>query len=170
MENEKELFKARDLRLAAIRYFDAEANGIELTEALGYVILENIRENLYVNVFDIADSTPIFERVPYSNTTLDGEDYGTKVRSVLYEAETGPCYLLTKIKLSDCFDKDLISRKDLEDYILNSDYYFRNRKEIVMKNLKKHPFRMLKTLYEDTKSEERFVDFFEQRDYVVFKK
>lgn len=168
--NKKERFNVKDLRLAAIKYFDEEANGIELTDALGYVILENTRENLYINVFNISDFTPVFERLPYANTTRDGEDYGSKMRLVINEAKSGPCYVLTKIDLSDFFDKEIVFREDLEDYVLNSKYYFRDRKEIAISNLKKQPVKMMKILLADSRSEEKFCRFFEERDFIVFKK
>lgn len=170
MNNDKELFKVKDLRLAAIKYYSEEANGIELTDPIGYVILEELREDFYANPFDVLDFTPVYERLPYANTTKDGMDYGSKLRHVINEEKSGPCYVLTRMKFTDYFDSDLITRKDLEEYILNSSYYFRDRKEIAMKNLKKHPVKMFKVLYEDAKSEEKFSKFFEKRDFIVLKK
>lgn len=167
-KNEK--FMAKDLRLAEIKYFNEEAKGIELTEPIGYVILEKLRDDLYANPFDISDFTPVFERLPYSNTTRNGVEYGSKVRLVINKAESGPCYVLTNINLGDCFDREEIEGKDLEDYILKSGYYFPDRKNIAVKRFKKHPIEMFKVLLNDEKQAEKFSDFFEERDYVVYKK
>ena len=126
-----------NLKLAVLKYFSDEHNGVELTEPLSYVVLRKGKNQKYTNIFeifDIYDDIPVFERVPYSNTTYDGEDFGSKLRIVQGEEylSSGPCYILLQEDLSSYFGKDSINMLELEEFMVNSKYYFKDRKELIL--------------------------------------
>jgi len=170
---EKGLVDLRSLKIASIKYYDAENNGVLMNDSLTYVILQEGKNPPYINILDMLDETPVLERLPYSNITEDGLEYGSKVRVVSGledNLESGPCYIVDKKNLSDYFSKDFITNLELEEFIVSSKFYFRGRSDLVKSRLKKHPIKMMKVLYDDFRSEENFVKFFEKNNYIVFKK
>ena len=168
-------FKTKDLKLAALRYYDNEHKGLELTAPLGYTFLYK-KNDEYFDVFNPGDDVPVFERTYYTNDRM-GEDYGTKVRLVSEESrlQTGPCYLLEKEDSEEKFSCDEIKLEELEDYVLNSPLYFMCRSEIANDRLAhlKQPLKMYKTILKDRVNEIQVSDFFDKRmeiDTVQFKK
>lgn len=157
------VIKVENLKLAALRYYDKN-NGVELTDPLGYVILENIGNDFYINPLDIdAEEYPVFERLPYSNVTLSGDEFGSKMILVNDIDVSGPCYVLFNTNLKDSFDKDLIEESELKGYILNSNYYFRDRKKVALEKMRKHPIKMYRIIKEAEEKEEKILDFFAER-------
>lgn len=172
-ENDK--INLKKIRIGVLKNFSLENNGVEVTENLAYVVLEEGINPRYLNIyeiFEIYDNIPIFERLPYSNTTRSGEDFGSKLRVVQGEdnLKSGPCYILLKDDLSDYLGKDFISAEELEEYIINSKYYFKDREELVLERIKKHPIKMAKILYNDYLNREKVKEFFEERDIKIFTK
>ena len=49
---------------------------------------------------------PIYDRTNYSNTTLDGEDYGSILKLVSRNVESGPCYVIEKLNMEDIFGSE----------------------------------------------------------------
>ncbi len=157
------VIKVKNLRLAALKYYKV-GKGVELTDPVGYVILEKFGENLYVNPIEIAEEYPTFERLPYANVTKDGEDYGSKLRLVNDIDKDGPCWVLFKGDLRDSFGKDVISEEELENYILNSADYFPDRLSIAKERLEIRPsIKLFRIILNDTKSAKRVNSFFEER-------
>jgi len=163
------VIKTENLRLAAIRYY-SKGVGVEVSDPVGYKVLEEYGKDTYINPLNISDEYPIFERAPYANVNNDGFEYGSKMRLVNDVNVSGPCYVLFNTNLKDSFEEDLITVEDLEEYILRSNYYFRERSQIALDRIKYHPIQMLRILKKDTKSEEKYNKFFEERRAVVYKK
>lgn len=154
--------KAENLKLAALRYYD-KRKGVELTDPLGYVILEKVGKDMYVNPLDIVEEYPIFEVMPHSNITASSDEYGNNMRLINGIDVGGPCYVLFNSNLKDSFDTNLISEQELKEYILRSNYYFIDRKKIALERIKKYPIKMYRVLKEDEESEEKVLEFFGEK-------
>ena len=129
MENKK--LKASSIRLAKVKYYDAKRGGVEVSDIDAYAFLYRYGEE-YVNIFDLGESLPVFERVPYSNTTLDGEDFGTKLMLVGGDdTKSGACYILEKTTAKDLMGEDQVSVDSLQDYLLRSNDFFVDRLSIL---------------------------------------
>lgn len=138
----EERIDTKNLYLAELKRCDKD-KGVELMDPLSYVFVFQQNDSFY-NVFT-KEEYPTYGRVPYSNNTTTGEAYGTKVKLLNNVDVSGPCYLLTNIKCEDLFDEDSVDLKEIEDYILNSSYFFKDRVDIAIKRLIdfKHPFKMI---------------------------
>ena len=124
------MIDTKRIRLAKRTYFDIGHDGSVVPTVDAYAFLVNVN-GTYVNPFNIAEELPIFDRVPYSNTTLDGEDFGTKIVLVQGELKGGECYVLEKMDLSKYYGKDKMSLSMLEDIILASTQFFVDRIELL---------------------------------------
>ena len=167
--DENEILNLKKLRIGVLKNFSLENNGVEVSENLAYVVLEEGKNPQYLNIYDITemlDNIPVFERLPYSNSTKCGEDFGSKLKVVLGEEnlKSGPFYVLLKDDLSVYLGKDFMSAKELEEYVINSKYYFKDREDLVLERMKRHPIKMAKILYSDFKQGEKVRKFFEERD------
>lgn len=169
--NKIEKIKTKDLKLATLRYFSEENRGVEVDSPLGcYAFLVEIGKDTYVNPFNPLEEYPIFKRVPYSNTTMSGEDYGTKIMSVNNILREGPCYVLSDSSIVEYFSGEEIDLEVLEEYMLKSRGYFRERKTAALARLKKHPIKMYKILKNDEKMEAEVENFFAERGVQLQKK
>ncbi|MBR5370086.1 MAG: hypothetical protein IK137_02145 [Bacilli bacterium] len=116
------------IKKAQLRYFDG--NGTEIPEIEAYTIFIK-KDDTYINLFDFVTDCNVYERLPYSNNTRDGEDYGTKIRLVCGKEEKGICYVLESGKMKELKNIESISLIDLYKIILESkDFYF-DRKDII---------------------------------------
>ena len=162
MENN---FKREDLAIAGIRYYDHENNGIELSDNLSYVVLARVGEGKdarYFNIFDITESYPVFERSKcYANYTIDGEAFGTKMIYRGGYLESGPCYVLEEQLPEEIFD-DVVSKEELEDYILKTERYFKDRVDIASRRVK-NPFRLLSIISNDSAKKDYMNYYFTER-------
>ena len=70
---------------------------------------------------------PVYTRVPYSNTTMDGEDYGTKLVLAQEEVEDGPCWVVEMENMMEYFQEEEISRRELKDFVFHSNLFFVDR-------------------------------------------
>ena len=115
-----------NIKLAQIRYFNEKVNACEIPTIEAYALLVNVWGK-YINLFNFTDELPVYTRAPYSNTTMDGEDYGTKIVLVTGEVQEGPCYVLEPLRMKSVFRKEKISFGELEQYVLQSDLFFVDR-------------------------------------------
>lgn len=170
-KKEKIEFNVENLHLAEIRYLSLENGGVELGESVGYVFLIN-RDSVYMESISCFSFMPVLKRLPFSNTTRDGEDYDSKMKVVGNEfyLESGPCYVLSNTTAREIFEKDVVSEKELEDYILASEKFFVERRIIAKKRMKSDPIRMTEILVKDKEHEEKFIKFFEERGVQLQKK
>jgi len=131
MENRK--LNLKDLKLARIRYFDRKMNGAEVTGIDAYAFLYQVGDE-YINLFSEEDSYPVFGRVPYTNTTRDGEDFGTKIVQLAGEDESGPCYIIDVDDCSEFFGEDKMDLRTLKEYVMRSDKFFPARYKMLTEN------------------------------------
>ena len=79
------------IKKAQLRFFDG--NGTEIPEIKAYAVLIKKKDS-YINLFNFLEDCNVYDRLPYSNSTQSGEDYGTKIRLVAGEEKPGICYVL----------------------------------------------------------------------------
>ncbi len=120
----------KNLFLAEIRRFDVERNASLIPMHRAYAILIKTPIS-YVNLFNPSDHYPVYDRVPYSNITLAGEDFGTKIRLIYGEEKDGACYILDNVSMERMIGKETISYSEVEDMMLRSKKFFPNRISII---------------------------------------
>lgn len=147
--------KTNRLFLAGVRYFDIEHNGVEILPLEAYAFLTEVNGK-YVNIFSPEEELPVYKRVPYSNTTRDGEDYGSMIMLVNGEVVEGPCFVLEAEQ--PYFRKEEMTMEELEQYIVSSDKFFVDRIKI-LQNKRKLLFGR-KKLQKDLSDLEKLNDFF----------
>lgn len=166
------LVDASNLKLAELHYYDQEHQGIELTDCLSYIILSKSDDG-YVNLLNVEESYPVFKRLPYTNITRGGEEYGTKVSLVTdYDkCVSGPCWILKDVNLEESFPKN-VNLESIEDYVLESDYFFKDRVDIAKKRMKKfdNPIKMGLIIKKDMKKVDDVDAFFKEREQGIQKK
>ena len=164
--NNEQLLKLKNLKLARVRYFDAEHNGAEVTSLDAYAFLYE-REGEYVNVFNPERELPVYGRVPYTNTTLDGEDYGTKIVLKSGEVETGPCYIIDEENCDRFFGKDQMKFIDLKQYVIRSEKFFIDRLEMMQELGTKERIINYKKIREDMRKYEEFDRYMASHDKTI---
>ena len=117
---------ADKVRIGQVRYFDMERNATEIPEDKAYAFLVNIN-GVYINPFSPLEEVPVYDRTNYTNTTLDGESFGTKIVLASGEVKEGFCYVLEKISGKEIFNKDIVTIRDLEDYMFDTNDFFFDR-------------------------------------------
>lgn len=168
-------FNTTDLKVAAIRHFDVEHNGLEYTEPLGFKILLK-RGDTYINVLNIGEVAPIYTSVPYTtNKRSDqgdavGEGYfGTKVDLVLGEVQDGEAWLLTNRSVGFEIGKTEATLRDIEDYVLRSDDYYPDRASVISDRLQNERLSrskrkaLIDIMEKDWESANKMQEFFAER-------
>ena len=164
--NENEKVLVDNLRLVALKYYSKEDSGVEFTEALSYSFLVKVREGVYINPFNPLEMYPVFESVPYSNTSLSSnwEDYGCKVILVNEIDESGPCYVsYSNEDISKVFEEESVTIGELKEYMFKSKKYFKDRKYLLKERIEKHPIEAISIGLADMKLEEKMLAFFGER-------
>lgn len=152
--------KTKDLSLATLKYYE-EGCGVEVSDNFSYAFLVKVN-GVYINPFSQLELYPVFERVPYSNTTLDGEEFGSKLRLLNDIDVTGPCYIIVGTNM---FDKEEISIEELENFILKSSNFFRDRFYIAKDRLTKfkQPLKMMSIMKKDVLKLDDIDEYFGDR-------
>lgn len=155
-------FKTKDIKLAELKYFDKDHGGMEYMDSLSLIFVAKVGDE-YVNLLNICESYQTYERVPYSNTTNDGEDFGTMISLVSGVEKNGPCWLLTGQKVDDLLKEETVSIEELEDYVLNSRDYFKDRYDIAFNRLYRGErlFKMLDIINKDITKKRNIDRFFD---------
>ena len=149
--------RTKNLKIAEIRYFDTLNNGIVIPSQEVYTFLEKVGDK-YISVFTPEVEYPIYERVPYSNVTFDGWEFGTKIMLLSGECQDGLCYVIERIPIEDVLRVDEISKEELEEVILKSNVFFVERIDIIQR--KKNSF-FNKQLWKDKmmmKKHQEYID------------
>jgi len=123
--------KTERLKLAQIRHFSKAHNGVEVPRNKAYVFLYKLGEDKYVNLFNTMQELPVYERVPYSNTTKEGLDYGTKIVLASGEEKSGPCFVVENIGMDNLFGEEKISLEQLKQFVFASNLFFIDRPTLV---------------------------------------
>ena len=159
------------IRLAQIRYFDADRKGSLIPEERAYVFMVDIGGE-YVNLFNPSENLPVYGRTPYSNTTRYGIEFGTKIVLLQGEIQNGPCYIIEKINPDDIFRKEEVTVEEIENYMLQSDRFFIDRIDIFERRKSIIDFGKRKKIREDRVKLEKFEDYMksQEKGYVYKKK
>ena len=119
----------KDLRIAEVRYFDTEHNGVEIPPLTAYAFLLKVGEE-YINIINPGKDYPVYERVPYSNTTREGWEFGTKIILATGECQDGLCYVVGNTPMEDVFCVSTVTRRELIENIVKSGEFFIDVAEI----------------------------------------
>lgn len=140
--------EAEKLRIGKVKYFDVEHNGVEVNDIDAYAFLYKVGDQ-YVNIFDICEEErPVFERVPYTNTTLDGEEFGTKLMQVSGDSsKSGPCYILEKETGKDIFNRYSVTMNTIQEYMFRSPRFYVDRLGILENNVPASTFRLYYSVF-----------------------
>lgn len=135
MENKN--IDTKKLKLAQIRYFDFKHNGVEIPRKKAFVFVQQVGEDTFINALNPLENLPVFGRVPYTNTTRDGEDYGTKIVLLSGDIKSGPCYVMENLGMDNIFGEERVSKEQIEDFVLASNLFFMDRPAIIREKLAK---------------------------------
>ena len=124
------IVKTKNLALAEVRYFDEERQAVEVMADPAYVILMHVKDS-YINPFHLGEELPVYTRLPYSNTTLDGEDFGTKIALASGDVKDGPCFVINEDNLEPFFGIKEISIEELGNYMIQSSKFFVDRMNLL---------------------------------------
>lgn len=118
------------IKRAQIRYYE-KGQGCELPEVEAYTFFVKVGD-AYINLIHPYDECNVYLRTPYSNSTADGESYGSMLKLVNGKEEDGVCYVLDN-RLDVFRDKEEVSLDDVEKEIL-SDYsvFYYDRWDLVL--------------------------------------
>ncbi len=169
MDVKNKKIKSAGLKLAELRYYDEDHRGLEVSQNLAYGILYTDNEN-YMNIF-ASDEYPVFKRVIGTTNVIvsTGEEYGTCVVELTEAKESGPVWLIVDDKFGDKFPKE-ITIKNLEDYVLSSKFYFKDRTDIAKKRLHDTMnLSLMGVILKDRKHKKAMDNFFDQREVNIQK-
>ena len=126
------------VKRAEIRYFEKEMNGVAIPEVRAYAILLRVNDS-YISIVDPFKESNVWGRLPYTNSTSSGEDFGTKIRLLSGKEEDGVCYVLEPTlptELTDLVQEgtDQIDIDDIYSYIANSKDFYYDRIDLIRKN------------------------------------
>ena len=125
------ILETKNLKLAQVRYFDTKHNGVEIPEMKGYAFLYRLGDH-YINYLNPYEELPVYDRVPYTNTTRDGIEFGTKIVLAQGECKDGLCYVIDNIGVDNIFGMETIPSEQLEEFVLKSELFFVDRVRILI--------------------------------------
>lgn len=164
------MINTKNLKLAAVRYYNDVRNGMEFTDPLSYVVLFN-RGDTYINLLNPGEICPIWTRVPNTTNPIGSSDeyIGTKVDIVHGDIQSGEAWLIDDTDMSSFFDREVVSLRDVENYVISSNDYFHNRAELIQERLEKEKMfpryrrKLLRIKEHDVEKFGEMQAFFEER-------
>lgn len=126
------------IKRAEIRYYESDKNGVAIPDMKAYSILLDVN-GTYINIVDPFKEINVYGRLPYTNSTISGEDHGNKIISLSGNEEEGFCYVFEPKLPSELTDlviegTDLINIDDIYRYMANSDDFYYDRVDLLRKN------------------------------------
>lgn len=158
-------FCKENLHLAELKYFDMQHNGIEVTPPASFVVIYGV-DGYYFNTLSSLEEFPTFERVPGTTNSYGDEYFGTKVRVLSESCSTGPCWLINdEVDIQDAFAGEVVTRSEIEQYVLDSPLYFKDRLDIAKDRLLKfeQPFKMARMVRKEREKIKEVDEFFRIR-------
>lgn len=134
-----------DFYLAELKKFNVEANGFEFDSSISKGVFVKV-DDRFINVFDPYDERSVYTRSTYCGEYSYGEQYGTKV---VFANGTG--FDEYAWIIYDSLHTDLTK---MENYVLYSNDYYKDRMNIAAKRLVDsndlhEKFRMYKIIEKD---------------------
>ena len=167
----KNKIKTNKLHLAQYRYYEV-GRGSEIPPVSAYCILAEVN-GCYYNVLNPFLELPVYGRSNVSNTTRDGEYYGSKILLKSGEEKDGLCYIMEFGDMEKSFKNKEVSINDIEKYVFNSSLYFWDRLDLLeeKKDLSKTFISYSKRLNKDFTMREKFLEYLAAHDkeYVLKK-
>lgn len=157
----------KNLKIADVRYYDSEHNGLELTCPISKVVLYN-RGDTYVNLLNPIDFTLVCKRVP-GPTSWEGERLETRIVPLAGQVVTGEAWLVTDFDFGNYFGSDTVDLEDVENFVLHSSYFYKDRLAIVQRKLSQGRISwglrrdLMEVLASDMEEHEAMKEFFEER-------
>lgn len=161
MENRN--LNLKNVKLARIKYFDVKHNGAEVNDIDAYAFLYE-KNGQYANILNPERELPVYGRVPYTNTTLDGEDFGTKIVHKAGEVQDGPCYIIDVEDCSRLFQCTEIGLSKLKQYVLQSSKFFIDRYGMLKEGTRNERLLHYKKMQQDKKMVNAFNEFVESHN------
>ncbi len=151
--------KTEKLHLVDMKFYDGKKVELDNLEDIPKVVVYEYKGN-YFNIITGA-TLPYLERVPYGNYLSDGTGYGTKLiaKNMDLLEEKGLCYVESKeYFLDEIKNKKWVSKEELEDKMLNSRLYFKDRPQIMQEKAGRgqQVKRFLKTIQKDMEKNYNF--------------
>lgn len=150
-----------NLRKAKIRYYE-EDKGCEIPEVEAYALLIKIGDE-YRNVVRPLEECTVYDRVPYSNRTQGGDDFGTKIVLASGKDEEGICYIIEKNL--DAFEgKDYVTVSEIDDEIINNlDTFYFDRWDLCFKDGVPINMCSKRVKKADKERRKKFIEFLESK-------
>ncbi|MBQ6539167.1 MAG: hypothetical protein IJL76_02695 [Bacilli bacterium] len=145
--------------LAELRCYEKSNMGIDVSDTLSYVFVEEARyigTKDYQNVFKY-ETFPLIKKTTYGEHTY--YYFEDNIRDVFDEyGETGLCYLLTDVAIEN------LPIDDLKHIVLYSNYYFKDRKEL-MDELYEDEFnaQLRRISFEDYTNYQDMIEYLEEK-------
>ena len=147
-----------------------KGRGVEVSNPMSLDVIYKDEEGNYRNVFNPDESYTTLSRVKHLQNyyyTESGEEiaFGSKMKLLSEKEETGPCWVLTGTSFQN------VKREDLENMIINSSDYFKDRANIIMRRFGRFNLSILKErrqMEEDLFSFNNLVEFFRERGIEEF--
>ena len=152
------------IRIAQVRYYDTRMNGAELSSIVAYAFLYQVGEDQYINLIDPTKDYAVFDRTPYSNVLKSGLEYGTRIVHKCGKIEDGICYVMDEARGKEIFGTDSIDKDRIESYIMNSDYFFLDRPDIMKKIPLMRRLKYASLILADSKRLSDFYAFIDSHD------
>ena len=152
----------KKIRRAQIRYFEKNRNACEIPEINAYTYFLDLN-GVYVNIFHPFDEYNIYDRLPYSNSTSNGEEFGTVIKLVSGNIEDGVCYVLDRSRF-EFGDKKYISAEELESIIINMDEFVVDRLSILESKKNISIIKRKKIIKSDMKKLQELQDYINSKE------
>lgn len=155
--------KRDKIYIAELKYYEA-GKGIEVHKPLSLVLVGQTEENKYINIFNPEEEYPTFRGSNYYSTYKDDDVIGRKYVCIGNKLETGPCWVLRGNLSKQCFKED-VEYNELEEYILKSSAYYKDRRSILSSRMKRELdlFITPKLIELDIIRESELKDYFESK-------
>ena len=154
----------KNIRRAQLRYFQSDINACEIPEIKAYAYFLKIKD-VYVNILNPFEDCNIYDRVPYSNSTRDGEDFGSKIKLVNGSSVDGICYVLDTEKVN-ISTKEYISIEEFESEIIKLDIFIPDRIRMI-ESKNDVTGLMIKRLIKDKKLYKQFEKYLEEKEKIL---
>ena len=152
------MYDVERIKMAQIRYFDANRQATEIPINKAYAIMINVNGS-YVNMLNPGEELPVFARSKYPNVAKDGSEYGSRIYLVNGELQDGLCFVLEHGDMFHEFHKDLVSLREIEEYVLNSDLFFADRIKLLKEGKKPRNISIKKKIKDDMAMLDKFNEY-----------